>query len=79
VGNKTDIMKLVLCPVVERTPALIEVLYRGQLYRRSFSSNFTVGTSRITGSGGYMSPRIYNTHIVNLVLRFKIKYDYYQE
>lgn len=52
--------KLVLCPVVVKTPALTDVLYKGQMYRVSFSGIFVSGVMYMTGSGGLISPEFTN-------------------
>ncbi|KAJ8983481.1 hypothetical protein NQ317_014940 [Molorchus minor] len=52
VGNKMGRTKFVLWPVVDSTPALTEVLYKGATYLGSFSGILVFGMNQIAGSGG---------------------------
>lgn len=57
---------MVLCPVVDRTPARKLVLYRGQIYLGSSSGNCKTGFTCVTGSDGCISPIFASTKILNL-------------
>lgn len=46
-----------LCPVVESTPALTEVLYNGATYLGSYSDILDFGIKQMAGKGGLISPR----------------------
>lgn len=45
-----------LCPVVDSTPALTEVLYRGATYLGSYSDILDFGIKQTAGKGGLTSP-----------------------
>lgn len=59
-GSNIGTTKFVLCPVVDKTPALTAVLYKGEMYLGSFCGRLNTGYICKTGSVGCISPEIDN-------------------
>lgn len=80
-GSKTATTKFVLCPVVDNTPALTAVLYRGETYLGSFFGSSNTGFMCKTGSDGCISPKVnhliyYSKQCIVLKTLYKVLYLY---